>query len=86
MLNPDDDVYLILGESVSEGCWEEEKPIHKKQCERFYDCEEHAECIDGECVCLIGFMSKNFSFNSALVHLWFTPAELIFNNGKCIVV
>ena len=74
MLNPDDDVYLILGESVSEGCWEEEKPIHKKQCERFYDCEEHAECIDGECVCLIGFMGKNFSFNSALVHLWFTPA------------
>ena len=61
--------------------------IHKKQCERFYDCEEHAECIDGECVCLIGFMGKNFSFNPDLLHHWFTPAELIFNNkGKRTVV
>ena len=48
----------FVGKSVSEGCWEEEKPIHKKQCERFFDCEEYAECVDGECVCTVGFMGE----------------------------
>ncbi len=52
------DFALISGRSVSEGCLKEEKPVTKKLCERFYDCDSYAECLDGKCTCISGFTGR----------------------------